>query len=63
MINCIVVYGAKGVVLVYSHTINKQIDKQTIKLRVESHPAHAKNCSLLIQKLLVATNGELYTAA
>ena len=28
----------------------------------ESHPAHEKNSGLLVQKLLAATNGELYTA-
>ena len=31
-------------------------------LRVEDHPAHAKNSGLLTQKLLAASNGELYTA-
>ena len=31
-------------------------------LRVEDHPAYAKNSGLLTQKLLAATDGELYTA-
>ena len=34
----------------------------TLGLRVEYHPAHAKNSGLLTQKLLAASNGELYTA-
>ena len=45
-----------------SKVSDSSLQRNCLILRVEYHPAHAKNSGLLTQKLLAASNGELYTA-